>query len=61
MLLYQKPRDRVRSQRMVEFMRWALTDGQKLAPDLGYAPLPPEIVALEMTALDTIRTERAGK
>jgi phosphate transport system substrate-binding protein len=56
MLLYQKPRDRVRAQRMVEFMRWALTDGQKLAPDLGYAPLPPEIVALEMTALETIRT-----
>jgi hypothetical protein len=40
---------------MVEFMRWALTDGQKFAPALGYAPLPAEIVKLEMGALDAIR------
>ena len=25
---------------MVEFMKWALTDGQKFAAELGYAPLP---------------------
>ena len=25
---------------MVDFMKWALTDGQKFAPALGYAPLP---------------------
>jgi hypothetical protein len=36
-------------------MRWALTDGQALAPALGYAPLPAEIVKLELAALDTIR------
>ena len=24
---------------MVDFMKWALTDGQKYASDLGYAPL----------------------
>ena len=27
---------------MVDFIKWALTDGQKFAPDLGYAPLPEE-------------------
>ena len=39
---------------MVDFMKWALTDGQKFAADLGYAPLPPEVVALEMEALKRI-------
>jgi len=40
---------------MVDFMRWALTDGQKYAADLGYAPLPESVVKLEQTALDTIK------
>jgi len=40
---------------MVEFMKWALTDGQKFAADLGYAPLPAEVVKLELAALDTIK------
>jgi hypothetical protein len=54
-LLYENPRDKNRSRLMVEFMRWALTEGQKLAPDLGYAPLPPDIIKLEMTALGTVK------
>jgi phosphate transport system substrate-binding protein len=40
---------------MVDLMKWALTDGQKFAPDLGYAPLPSEVVALEMEALKKIK------
>ena len=54
-LLYERPRDVRRSQLMVEFMKWALTDGQKLAPSLGYAPLPPELVQRELAALGAIR------
>lgn len=41
---------------MVDFMNWALTDGQKFAPDLGYAPLPKEVVELEKKALTRIKT-----
>ena len=29
---------------MADFMKWALTDGQKFTQDLGYAPLPDEVV-----------------
>ena len=29
---------------MVDFMKWALTDGQKFAAELGYAPLPKAVV-----------------
>ncbi len=40
---------------MVDFMKWALTEGQKYCKDLGYAPLPGGVVALEMEALKKIR------
>ena len=35
-------RTRRRAKIMVDFMKWALTDGQKFAPTLGYAPLPED-------------------
>jgi phosphate transport system substrate-binding protein len=55
LLLYENPKDKAQSKVMVEFMKWALTDGQKFATDLGYAPLPAEIVKLELAALATIK------
>ena len=55
LLLYENPKDKAQSKVMVDFMKWALTDGQKFATDLGYAPLPAEIVKLELAALATIK------
>jgi phosphate transport system substrate-binding protein len=55
-LLYESPKDKQRAKIMVDFMKWALTEGQKYAPELGYAPLPNEVVALEMEALKRIKT-----
>ena len=49
------PKDKQRARIMVDFVKWALTDGQKYAPDLGYAPLPKEVVALELEALKRIK------
>ena len=54
-LLYENPKDKAQSKMMVDFMKWALTDGQKFATELGYAPLPAELVKLEMAALATIK------
>jgi phosphate transport system substrate-binding protein len=42
---------------MVEFMKWALTDGQKFAAPMGYAPLPKNVVDLEMKALATVKVK----
>ena len=39
-LLYENPDDKAQAKVMVDFMKWALTDGQKFASELGYAPLP---------------------
>ncbi|HSY50745.1 MAG TPA: phosphate ABC transporter substrate-binding protein PstS [Thermoanaerobaculia bacterium] len=55
MLLQVSPSDVARSKTMVDFMHWALTDGQKFAPELGYAPVPKEVVTLEMAALKTVK------
>ena len=55
LLLYEEPKDKAAGKAMVDFMRWAVTDGQKYAADLGYAPLPSSIVMLEQAALDRIK------
>jgi phosphate transport system substrate-binding protein len=54
-LLYENPKDKAQSKMMVDFMKWALSDGQKFATELGYAPLPAELVKLELAALATIK------
>jgi phosphate transport system substrate-binding protein len=56
-LLYQAAGDRARSRAMVNFMRWALTDGQAAASGLGYAPLPASVVEQELRSLDTIEVQ----
>ena len=55
LLFYENPKDKGQAKTMLEFMKWALTDGQKFAPDLGYAPLPASVVQLEMAALAKIK------
>ena len=40
LLLYENPKDKAQAKAMVDFVKWALTDGQKFATELGYAPLP---------------------
>jgi phosphate transport system substrate-binding protein len=55
MLFYESPSDKARAKTMVDFMKWALTDGQKFAPELGYAPLPPSVVQMELQALNRIK------
>jgi phosphate transport system substrate-binding protein len=55
LLLYQEPKDKAQGKAMVDFVKWALSDGQKYCKDLGYAPLPLNVVKLEMTALEKIK------
>jgi phosphate transport system substrate-binding protein len=55
LLLYENPKDKAQSKVMAEFLKWALTDGQKYCAELGYAPLPEAVVKLEMAALAKIK------
>jgi phosphate transport system substrate-binding protein len=55
LLLYESPKDTVQSKAMVDFVKWALSDGQKFCADLGYAPLPEAVVKLELAQLAKIK------
>jgi phosphate transport system substrate-binding protein len=55
LLVQESPKDVQRSRILVDFIRWALTDGQKYAAQLGYAPLPKEVVALELEAVKRVK------
>jgi phosphate transport system substrate-binding protein len=55
LLLYENPKDKAQSKIMVDFVKWALTDGQTFSGQLGYAPLPEAVVKLEMAALAKIK------
>jgi phosphate transport system substrate-binding protein len=57
LLLYENAGDKKQAKMMVDFLKWALTDGQKYAPDLGYAPLPKPVVEMEMKALGQIKVQ----
>jgi phosphate transport system substrate-binding protein len=56
LLLYENPKDKNQSKIMVDFMKWALSDGQKFAGSLGYAPLPQEVVKLVLDSLQRVKT-----
>jgi len=54
-LLDQNPTDKQRGKIMSEFVQWAITEGQKSAPGLGYAPLLQSVVDKELAALKKIQ------
>jgi len=56
-LLYENPSDKKLAGIMVDFMKWALADGQKFAPELGYATLPAALVQQEMDQLGRIKLQ----
>jgi phosphate transport system substrate-binding protein len=57
LLFYETPQDTTQAAAMVAFMKWALTDGQAFASELGYSPLPASVVERELVALERIRTQ----
>jgi phosphate transport system substrate-binding protein len=54
LLIYQIQQDAGKGQKLVEFARWALTDGQKLSPTLDYAPIPLAVTQRILKRLDEI-------
>jgi phosphate transport system substrate-binding protein len=56
LLLYTDPPDKTQARALNEFVKWALTDGQQFAADFHFARLPQSLVARELKALETIKT-----
>ncbi len=45
-LIYKDMDDHVKGQAIVDFLKWAIHDGQSYAKDLLYAPLPSDVVTM---------------
>jgi phosphate transport system substrate-binding protein len=54
-ILYTTPKDAAKSKKLVDFIRWALHDGEKAAPSLDYAPLPASMVKMLDSKLSEIK------
>jgi phosphate transport system substrate-binding protein len=55
LLLYQKYDNAQTAETVKKFVNWGLTDGQKFSEDLGYIPLPKEVVDKTLEALKTVQ------
>jgi phosphate transport system substrate-binding protein len=54
-LVYQTQKGADHGAKLVTFLKWAVTEGQKLSPALDYAPLPDEVQQRELKLLETIK------
>jgi phosphate transport system substrate-binding protein len=55
LLIPSRITDTTKGTAIKKFLEWMLVDGQKLAPALGYAPLPAAVVTLEQQTLGRIQ------
>ncbi len=53
-LVYQKQSDPAKGKKVVDFLKWALTDGQAMEAALDYAPLPDAMRTALVSRLATV-------
>ena len=54
-LVYQQQKKADHGKKLVAFLKWAITDGQKISSTLDYAPLPENVQQRELKLVDTIK------
>ncbi len=54
LLVYPQYSDHTKGEQVKKFVKWALSEGQKFAPSLNYAPLPAEVIKLEEAQLNKV-------
>lgn len=54
LLVYQQQKDAAKGKKLVEFLKWAYTDGEKMAASLEYAPLPANVQARVLKRVNEI-------
>jgi phosphate transport system substrate-binding protein len=59
MLVYQNQRDSAKGKKLVDFLSWAFTEGEKEAVTLDYAPLPADMASTLKARLATINLSGA--
>ena len=54
LLVYKEQQDQTKGKALVDFLWWAIHDGEQMAKDLLYAPLPQEVVKKAEQKIDSI-------
>ena len=55
LLVYEQQKDAAKGKALVGFLKWALTDGEKQAKGLDYAPLPEDLQKKVLSRIETIK------
>jgi phosphate transport system substrate-binding protein len=55
LLVYAEQKDHAKGEKLVQFLKWAYSDGEKLAPGLDYAPLPDALVKRALERVQSIK------
>lgn len=55
LLIYKNPDDAAKGKAIVDFIKWAIHDGQQYTKDLLYAPLPAEVVGMIEKKLSEVK------
>lgn len=55
MLAYEKGSDPAKQKAVVDFFTWSLNNGQKMSEDLGFVPLPPNVVKMVEAEMKNIK------
>ena len=55
LLVYQQQKDAAKGKKLVEFLKWMVNDGEKMAAGLEYAPLPEALRERVLQRVETIK------
>ena len=57
LLVHRDAKDKAKGTAIVNFLRWAITDGQGLATALDYAPLPKPVQQKVLKTVETLTVQ----
>jgi phosphate transport system substrate-binding protein len=55
LLVYAEQKDHAKGEKLVQFLKWAYSEGQKYAPELDYAPLPEAVAKRALERVQSIK------
>lgn len=55
LLVYQEQKDAAKGAKLVQFLKWAYNEGEKMATTLDYAPLPANVQARVLKRVEEIK------
>ncbi|HXX29521.1 MAG TPA: phosphate ABC transporter substrate-binding protein PstS [Myxococcaceae bacterium] len=59
LLVYRDQTNKDKGTALINFLRWAVTDGEKFAPALDYAPLPGGLATKVLATIDSMTVQGA--